>query len=175
MKKLKCKDCLKVAIFIAILVVFSSSCKAKDPVLPEYAGTWVSVNYLGTSEGFSWFKETYTFTETTFSRLMQLQLPAGEWIDLDSSNGSMTFNGKIINFTTTAIGRTSYEKGLPTGKITRYSAGSDIFDHYLLEIGQSISIPTEWSVSGNLMTNQTDYNFDGDFLDEGEARVYTRQ
>lgn len=177
MIRLKLIEFYEVVLFLAILIVFSSSCKAKDPVLLDYVGTWVAVEYRATPDGFSWFKNNWTFTETTFSELMQIQLSTDKWVDYSSMKGSMTVNGKLMNFSITEVGYPSFDAltGLPTGEIKRYGVGSDIFEHYLLDIENSIKVNSEWSVSGNYLTNKTDYNFDGDYLDSGETTVYTRQ
>ena len=177
MIKFKLIGFYEVALFMATLIVFSSSYKDKDPVLSDYVGTWVAVEYLATPDGFSWFRDNWTFTETTYSELIQIQLSNDKWVDYNSMKGSMTVNGKLMNFSITEVGYPSFDTltGLPTGEIKRYSAGSAVFEHYLLEIENSFKVSSEWIVSGNHLTNKTDDNFDGDYLDTGETTVFIRQ
>lgn len=179
MSNLKLFKFYKVAAFMAIVVLFGSSCKDKDdePVLSGYVGTWVAIESIETEAGAIPFKDIMTFTETSFEDLGQIQISFNKWTDFLSMKGSLLVNGNKMTVTIQEIGMSSFSPvtGLPTGTITSYPAGSDEFNELLDEAGQSQTFESEFSVSGNNMTIKTDNNDDGDYLDEMETSEYTRQ
>jgi hypothetical protein len=163
------------AAFMALLVIFSSSCKEDDPILPDYAGTWVALVNIPTEAGIMSLKETITLTETGYSDLAQMQVD--KWTDLASMKGSMMVSGNFLNITLTQVGMSSMNMltGFPDGVIITYEATDPGFNALLTDLGQTKTFKFEYSISGNLMTLRTDKNEDGDTLDENETTVYTKQ
>ena len=178
MRNLKSLQFYKVAIFMGLLVIFSSSCKKDAPVLPNYAGTWVASGYLllDTEDSIP-MKENMTFTEKTFSDLMQVKVTNGQYVDYMKVKGSMTFNGNIMNITANEIAISAFNMvtNMPTGQMTSYQSGSAEFDSFFSNSGQSKTFKSEYSVSGNQLTLKTDNNGNGNYLDANETTVYTRQ
>jgi hypothetical protein len=56
-----------------------------------------------------------------------------------------------------------------------YKEGTPQFDNIFSQTGQTQTFGFEFSISGNTLTVYSDYNSDGDYLDEDEAVVYTKQ
>ena len=162
---------------MAIVVIFSSSCKEDDPILPDYVGTWVAVEAVPTEVGYVQMKDIMTFTEKSFTDLAQIQTGTDQWTSIFSMNGTLLVSGNIMNVTITEIGVTSFSgvTGLPTGVITSYKKGTTEFDELITENDQPRSFESKYTISGNKMTIQTDQNEDGDYLDELETTVYTKQ
>lgn len=177
MKKMIWTDLYKAVVFMAVVLIFSSSCKKDDPVLPDYVGTWTTVVSYPTDNGNVSVRENMTFTETTFVDLAQMQMAGGQWTDFMKMKGSMSVSGNLMNVTLTEVGISTFSmiSGLPTGQITSYQTGSADFDDLLAKTGQSKTFKSAYSVSGNQLTLKTDNNEDGDYLDDNETTVYTRQ
>jgi len=168
---------LKLATFMALVLIFGTSCNDDDPVLPDYAGTWSTIDVLTTEEGSVQVKDIMTFTENSFSDLSQFQISSNTWTNMFSMGGTMVVTGDIMTVTITEIGVTSFSgvKGLPTGVITSYKKGTPEFDELITDNDQPKTFDSKFTISGNKMTLQTDHNGDGDYLDEYETSVYTKQ
>jgi hypothetical protein len=179
MRNLKSLQFYKVATFMALLVIFSSSCKDKDKeeVLPDYAGTWVAEISIPTQTGFTAIKDIMTFTGTTFIDKGQMQTGVNTWIDFILLKGSISVNGNIMDVTVNEVGTTTISSitGLPTGSIESYKTGTTEFDNLLIQTGQPRTFKSEYSVSGNKLTLKTDNDEDGVYMGEDEITVYTRQ
>ena len=167
----------KIASLMALIVIFSTACKDDDPVLPEYAGTWVTVRAVPTQNGYSQVKEVMTLSENSYSDLLQSQISTDVWTSIFSMGGTMVVSGNLMNVTLTEIGITSLSgvTGLPTGVITTYKKGTDEFNQLITDKDQPKTFEAKYSISGNKLTIQIDKNGNGDYLDEMETSVYTKQ
>lgn len=177
MKTLKFRKLCVMASLMALVIIFFSSCNEDEPVLPDYVGTWETVESVPTDEGHVQVKDIMTFTETGFTNKAQMELAAGKWIDFASMKGTMTVSGDFMNVIVTEIGITSLNMitGLPTGVITSYQKGSTEYDALFAQLGESKTFESKFTVAGNKLTLQTDKNEDGDYLDELETSVYTKK
>lgn len=183
MKNLNFKELFRIATFLAIILIFSTSCKKDepatpivDPNTPDYVGTWIAIEPISTDYGDISMKDIMTFTETSFTNLGQLQILSNSWLDYVSMKGSILVNGNKMTVTITDLGLTSLNSlGMPTGEIASFKAGSAEFDALILESGQAKTFISEYSVSGNQLTLKTDNNEDGDYLDANETTLYTKQ
>jgi len=173
--------------FVALLFIFSSSCK-KDtvtpivpPGTPDYVGTWSATAPFNSDYGVISMKDIKTFTDSIITDKFQLEITTGLWIDYASMKSSLSVKGKIMNVTITELGVTEVNAfGIPTGVIKSYKAGTPEFDALILQLGQAKlanarSFIAEYGVSGNQLTLKTDLNADGDYLDANETTVYTKQ
>ena len=176
MRNFKLLEFYKVAVFLTVLVTFSSSCKKDDKVNADYVGTWIAVNPISTEFGSTSLKEIMTLTETTFTDLMQILIPGNNWVEYVNMKGSISVNGNLIDVTIAEVG-TAFDMntGLPTGVIKTYKTGSPEFDTLLSKAGRSKTFKLEYSVSGKELTLKSDNNGDGDYLDANETKVYTKQ
>lgn len=177
MRHLRLRKWSQAAAFMAVAVIFNSSCKDDDPVLPDYAGTWITVKTVPSQSGYTQVKDLLTFTEKSFMDLKQEQTADNKWTDLESVQGSMTVYGNVMNVTVTEIGISSYSMltDLPTGVITSYKKGTTEFDALITKMDQPKTFESKYSITDNKMTLQIDSNADGDYLDEFETSVYTKQ
>ncbi|MGE5395619.1 MAG: hypothetical protein ACM3P1_12830 [Candidatus Saccharibacteria bacterium] len=177
MRQLHLASWCKAAAFMAVGMMFNSSCKEEDKVLPDYTGTWVTVETIASGGKYVQVKDIRTFTETGFTELVQKQLSSDQWIDYVSVKGTLSVYGDMMNVTVTEMGASSYSMvtNLPTGVITFYKKGTSEFDVLISQLDQPKTFESKFSVSGNKMIIQTDLNSDGDYLDEMETSVYTKQ
>ena len=179
MRNFKLIGFYKVATLLAVLFIFSSSCKKDkqkdDKVNPDYVGTWTAMSSISTDYGDTSLKDLMTLTETSFTDLRQIQF-MNAWLDFTSMKGTLSVNGNLININIAEAG-TSFDMatGIPSGTIKTYKAGTPEFDKLLSQAKLSKTFKSEYSVAGNKLTLKTDYNEDGDYLDELETTVYTRQ
>ncbi|HEY3371567.1 MAG TPA: hypothetical protein VGK10_11995 [Prolixibacteraceae bacterium] len=177
MKNLNSLQFYKVAALMALLMIVVVSCKDDDPVLPAYAGTWAATESIPTETGYTSIKDIVTLTETSFAELGQMEIGTGNWKDIASLKGTMTVSGNSLHITLTDVGMTTLNMltGLPTGTIITYHEGSAEFNDQLSQMEQPKTYVTQFSISGNQLTLLTDINLDGDYTDEYETGVYTRQ
>jgi len=166
------------AIVLTVLAVFCSSCEQDDEVPSDYVGTWIAEISIPTASGFTSIRDVMTFTEDGVIDL--LQFPGGstdKWIDYMNLKGSISVNENMMTVTIAEIGISSVNAvtGLPTGTIISYKEGSAEFEAILSQSEQSKTFDSEYSVSGDKLTLKTDNNDDGDYLDEEEVTVYTKQ
>lgn len=178
MKNLKFRGIFRSAIVLLTLVVCLASCgKDEEPTL-DYVGTWIAVESIPTVIGLREVRDVMTFTENTVVDLMQTPgWSAGNWIDLLNLKGSISVSGNLMTVTIAEIGITSLDPvlGLPTGTIINYKDGNAEFEDILSEYDLARVFDSEFIVSGNKLTLKTDKNDDGDYEDELEITVYTRQ
>lgn len=177
MRNMNFKGFYKVATFLAILVIFISSCSKKDnQVHPDYVGAWMSMDTISTAYGTTALKDVMTLTETSFTDLRQVQvLVLNTWMDFISLKGTLSVNGNSININITEAGTSlNMATGIPSGKITTYKEGTPEFDSLLSQAKLSKTFTSEYSVSGNKLTIKTDYNKNGKY-DAGEIMVFTKQ
>lgn len=162
---------------MAVGMMFSSSCKKDDVVIPDYVGTWVTVETVASNGKYVQVKDIRTFTENGFSELVQKQLSDDNWIDYVSVKGTLSVFGDMMNVTVTEMGASSYSMvtNLPTGVITYYKKGTSEFDVLVSQLDQPKTFESKFSVSGNKMIIQTDLNENDNYLDEKETSVYTKQ
>ena len=183
MRNLHIKEFYKLATFMAIVLIFSSSCKKDDPVIPivvpvtpNYVGTWIAIAPFTTVYGDIQMKDIKTFTDSSFTDRVQLEIATDLWINYGSMKSSLSVSGNLMNVTITDIGTSSTNMlGIPTGVITSYKKGSAEFNDLISLSGQHNTFSSEYNVSENQLTLKTDINLDGDYLDANETTVYTKQ
>lgn len=167
-------------LLIALVVTLSAvSCNKddddeKDPV---YLGTWSRTETVIIDEFELDVKDIMTFTKNSVTNLGQIYNPlTEEWIDLMGLKGSLSVDGNSMDVTVDEIGFSDTDlDGLPTGDMTYYDSGDPEFDALLNEFELEENFEAEYSVAGNQLTLKTDDNSDGDFNDEGETAVYTKE
>jgi hypothetical protein len=123
-------------------------------------------------------KDVMTLSESGFSDLYQYYNPTtNKYIDYLKLGGLLSVSGSSMTIKATEIGVSSFDMmtGLPTGSITVYKEGSSQFENVFSQSGQPRTQKAEYSITGNKMTVKTDNNNDGDYTDEDETTVYTRQ
>jgi hypothetical protein len=177
MRQLKLSNWYTVAAFMAVGLMFNSACKKDDSVAPDYAGTWVTVETVFSNGKYIQVKDIKTFTETGYTELVQRQLSSDAWTDYVSVKGTLSVYGDMMNVNVTEMGATSYSMvtNQPTGVITYYKKGTSEFDALVSLMDQPKTFESKFSVSGNKMIIQTDLNGNGNYLDEMETSVYTKQ
>ena len=183
MRNFKIIQFYTLATFLAIAVIFSSSCKDDDkndnPNNLDYVGTWIAMNSISTDYGDTESKDIITLTETSLTDLIQIliPIPVDFWMDYASLKALISVNGNLIDVNVTEVGITSIDMSavFPIGEMTIYKEGTADFDKLLSDTNQSKIFKMEYTVAGNKLTLKTDINKDGDFLDDKETRVYTKQ
>jgi hypothetical protein len=177
MRKFEMKRGCKALLMIAVPVIMLSSCSKDDEVSADYMGTWSAVVTVSESGNSIQCKDKFTFTQSGFSDLLQLRDPStGKYIDYMKLNGSMTVSGNALNMKVTEIGVSTFDvAGYPTGSIIMYKEGSSVFTSLFSQTGQSQNVKSVYEVSGSKMTLKTDNNNDGDYTDDGETTVYTKE
>jgi hypothetical protein len=178
MKNLKFRKMLKLAFVLTVIVMISTSCKKDDEVSPDYVGTWIATESSSETTGGSQTQEIITFTTNEVYNLIKMSgATAGVWVDYASMKGTISVSGNKMSVTVNELGISPFDQitGLPTGAITSYKAGSSTFDILMGKSGQNKIFTSEYSVSGNKLTLKSDNNDDGDYLDEGESTVFTKQ
>jgi hypothetical protein len=179
MKTVRYSNYAKLFTFAAALL-FAASCEKDDneDITPDYVGTWVRTESV-TEEGVTIeIKDIVSFTEYSFSNQGQLKNPGtGEWIDLLKLKASISVDGNAMDVTVHEIGMSDmdWDTGLPTGDILYFREGEAGFEEALAAVEVEENFDAEYSRSGNQLTLKSDDNNDGDFDDEGETVVYTRQ
>jgi len=178
MNNLKFAEFYKLVALLSIVIIFSSSCKKDDEVTPDYAGTWINVESIPTATGFTAIRDVMIFTENEVTDI--IQFPGGsaeQWIDFMNLKGSISVSGNLMTVTIAELGISSLNaiSGMPTGTIVSYKEGTTEFDAILSQSGQSKTFKSEYSVAGDKLTLKTDNNEDGDYLDEDEVTIYTKQ
>jgi len=178
MKKFKLRELFRFTIAMIVLVVFCWSCTKDDEVASDYVGTWIDVESIPTASGYTAIRDVMTFSENSVVDL--IQFPGGSndnWIDYMNLKGSISVSGNMMTVTIAEIGMSSLNAvtGMPTGTIVSYKEGSPEFETILSQSEQSKTFESEYSVSGDKLTLKTDNNNDGDYLDEDEVTVYTKQ
>jgi hypothetical protein len=164
-------------LMVSIFALMISSCKKDDPD-PEYVGTWAATQAIFNEDVILQIRDIMTFTKDSFTDLTQvLDESTGEYIDYFKIFGTLTVEESIMHIDIDEIGLSSVDllSGKPTGTIVMYKEGTPQFDNIFTQTGQSQTFGFEYSISGNTMTVYSDYNSDGDYLDEDEAIVYTKQ
>src|SRR5665648_56411 len=101
----------------------------------------------------------------------------GTWIAVESipTASGYTEIRDIVTISEIGISSLNAITGLPTGTIIGYKEGSVEFESILSQTEQSQTFESEYSISGSELTLKTDNNYDGDYLDEDEVTVYTKQ
>lgn len=162
---------------LALVLIFSASCK-KDETKEPYLGTW-SYNDTMTEDGITMqVKDIITLTKDKFTNMGQVKNPlTNEWIDAFGMKGELSVTGDKMNLIITEMGMTSYDSmtGMPTGTIIYYTEDDVEFDGLLDEMEMPQTVSSEFFIAGDKLTIKTDYNSDGDYTDEDETTVYTKQ
>jgi hypothetical protein len=175
MKNLKQRRLFLLGIMLVAVLFAGSSCSKDDEVSEsaEYVGTWQASTDLEGIEA----KETLILTSNTFNIKYQIKDPtSGAWVDYIAMKGSIAVNNKIITGTIKEIGIAfDFLTGEPTATMTTYAEGSSMFNLIISESVGGATFTSEYSVSGNTLTLKTDDNGDGDYLDEGESEMFTKQ
>lgn len=162
--------CKSVLLFSLCGLLFTSCGEDKDEPDADYVGTWVSVETTSEDGLSALTKNTLVLTANSFSYLSQLY-----FIDLAKMEGSITVSGDKINATVTGFGMASEDEITTENEITVYKEGSSEFNSLIESSGIPTSFEVKYSVSGNFLTLSIDENNDGDYTDENETVVYTKQ
>lgn len=163
---------------ISLFTVLFSSCKKDDEVNPEYVGTWVATQAVFDEDIILQVRDVMTFTKDSFTDLGQLfDESTSSYIDYIKLIGTLVVEESIMNIDITEVGLSTFDmiSGKPTGTIVMYKEGTSQFDNIFSQTGQSQSFGFEYSISGNTMTVYSDNNSDGDYNDDEEAIVYTKE
>lgn len=164
---------------ISVLVLFTIiiACE-KDEKEPDYIGSWLATHTL-TEEGVTFeVKDLLTFTGNSLHQLGQIKNPlSNQWVDFIVVKGGLSVNDKVMTLLVKEIGMSLFDEntGFPTGNVVYYKDTSNEFDDMLSVVEIEKNFTAEYSVSGNKMTLKSDDNKDGDFDDEDETIVYTKQ
>ena len=177
MKTKKLLNPAKQFFILLIILSFCYACK-KDENNPDYAGTWEATGTMNVNSIIMEMKDIMTLSTNTFSDIGQIKNPdTNEWINLIGLKGSISVNGNIMNVAIMEIGMSAFDMitGMPTGNIVYYKDGQSQFSSLLSQSGMEKTFNSEYSISGNNLTLKTDNNNDGDYNDENEVTVYTKQ
>ncbi len=175
------KAMFQYAIVIFVIFAIVSACKkddGDDTPAHDYVGTWVVTGNVTNDEVTFEMKDIMTFTEGTFTEIMQIKNPAtSQWINYLGMKGTMTVNGKAMNINVNEAGISTIDpvSGVPSGTITYYKNNRNEFTQFMELLEMPATFQSEYEVSGNKLTFKTDYNADSDYNDEDEVSVYTRQ
>lgn len=163
--------CKSVLLFSLCGLLFTSCGDDKDEPDADYVGTWVKT----TSEDglFAPTKNTLVLTANSFSYVEQLYFI--KYFDLAKMEGSITVSGDKVNATVTGFGMASEDVITNENEITVYKEGSSEFNSLVESNDIPTSFEVKYSVSGNFLTLSIDENNDGDYTDENETVVYTKQ
>ncbi|HLO58459.1 MAG TPA: hypothetical protein VK179_06940 [Bacteroidales bacterium] len=163
------------------LVIFSfNSCKKDDDNNnndPAYVGTWSRTDTIPVDTFALQVKDLLTFTKTTVTNMGQIYNPdTDEWLDLMGMKGTFTASGKTLDITVDQVGISDFDTlGIPSGNIQYFTKDDAEFNLVLNELDQKENFQAEYNVSGNKLTMKVDDNDDGDFTDDGETQVYTKE
>jgi len=176
---MKTKKLLNPTQFIILLfgLTFCYACE-KDKNNPDYVGTWVATGTISVDTVIMEMKDIMTFSTNTFSDIGQIKNPdTNAWINLIGLKGSISVNGNIMNVAITEIGMSAFDMltGMPTGDIVYYKDSQSQFSSLLSQSGMKKTFKSEYSISVNYLTLKTDNNNDGDYNDENEVTIYTKQ
>jgi len=164
-------------LMVSIITVMISSCKKDDPD-PEYVGSWAATQAIFTEDAILQIRDIMTFTKDSYTDVAQIfDESTNEYIDYLKLIGTLTVDETIMHIDINEVGLSSVDllSGKPTGTIVMYKEGTPQFDNIFSQTGQTQTFGFEFSISENTMTIYSDYNGDGDYNDEDEAIVYTKQ
>jgi hypothetical protein len=160
-------------------LVFVTSCEKddKDDKDPAFIGKWSRVETIPVEDFTIEVKEMVTFTASSFTHMGQVKNPeTNVWIDLMGLKANISVDKNKMDVTVKEVGLSELDfEGMPTGDITYYSDEELEFEAILAEVEIEQTFNAEYSVSGDKLTLKSDDNSDGDFTDEGESEVYTRE
>ena len=165
--------CKSVLLFSLCGLLFTSCGDDKDEPDADYVGTWVSVETTSEDGLSAPTKNTLVLTANSFSYVSQLYFI--KYFDLAKMEGSITVSGDKVNATVTGFGMASEDVITNENEITVYKEGSSEFNSLIESSGIPTSFEVKYSVSGNFLTLSIDENNDGDYTDENETVVYTKQ
>ena len=165
--------CKSVLLFSLCGLLFTSCGDDKDEPDADYVGTWVSVETTSEDGLSAPTKNTLVLTANSFSYVSQLYFI--EYFDLAKMEGSITVSGDKVNATVTGFGMASEDVITNENEITVYKEGSSEFNSLVESNDIPTSFEVKYSVSGNFLTLSIDENNDGDYTDENETVVYTKQ
>lgn len=165
--------CKSVLLFSLCGLLFTSCGDDKDEPDADYVGTWVSVETTSEDGLSTLTKNTLVLTANSFSYVSQLYFI--KYFDLAKMEGSITVSGDKVNATVTGFGMASEDVITNENEITVYKEGSSEFNSLIESSGIPTSFEVKYSVSGNFLTLSMDENNDGDYTDENETVVYTKQ
>lgn len=165
--------CKSVLLFSLCGLLFTSCGDDKDEPDADYVGTWVSVETTSEDGLSAPTKNTLVLTANSFSYVSQLYFI--KYFDLAKMEGSITVSGDKVNATVTGFGMASEDVITNENEITVYKEGSSEFNSLVESNDIPTSFEVKYSVSGNFLTLSIDENNDGDYTDENETVVYTKQ
>jgi hypothetical protein len=177
MKTLKLLNPTRQFIVFLFVLTFFYACK-KDEDNPDYVGTWVATGTLTEDTLILEMKDVMTFSKNTFSDIWQIKDPdTNEWIDFFGLKGTISLSGNIMNVTIKEIGMSTFDmiSGMPTGNIVYYNDSQNQFSTLISQSGMAATFESEYTITGNNLTLRTDNNDDGDYNDENEVTIYTKE
>jgi len=157
-------------------ILMMTACEKEESV-PPYVGTWSVTWDYEDEEGTLGIKDKLLLTADTYSELLQLRYsPTGSWRSYLGMQGSLSASGYKMDILIDRAGFSLMDgQGRPTGNIIYYQKGTQEFLEVASILGLSEVMHVEFSIAGDNMTFLTDHNGDGDFYDDGELTLYTRE
>ena len=156
-----------ILLFSALVLLFTS-CSKDDTVNPDYVGTWS----VATNENGVKIKDNMAFTKDGLTVTKQKYIPTSNiWVDIIKATGTISVTGSTMAITYTGFGISEDI----TKPITMFTIGSSDFQSLMSDNGIPMTFNSQFSVSGNKLTIMVDINSNGNFTDQGETTVYTKQ
>jgi hypothetical protein len=171
---------VKFLALMAIAVVTFDACNKDDnnnTKDPEYVGVWSRTESIPIDSFSLDMKDVLTLTKDKVTNVGLVYNPeTSEWLNLLGMKGSFTANGNNFSVTVNEVGMSPFDTtGLPTGQIEYFDKNQVEFNLILQELGLEQTFNAQYSVTSNQLTLKTDDNNDGDYLDDGESQVYTKE
>ncbi len=164
--------------FLAVLSITSCKKDDDDDNKSAFIGTWSRIESIEIEEDFSIdVKDIFTFTKSSVTNLGQVYNPdTEEWLNLMGMKAAIDVSGEKMDVTVISVGLSDVDDdGIPTGVLIYFDDNDEEFEAVLAEVELEQYFEAEYSVSGDELTLKTDDNGDGDFNDDGETQVYTRE
>jgi hypothetical protein len=162
---------------LCMVIFFITACEKEEDV-PDYVGTWIATGSFTEEEVTLEMKDILTLKTSSLTEVLQIKNPLTDnWLDYLGLKGSLTVSDNTMSIVLNELGMSSFDMmtGMPTGNITYYSKEQNEFDQLISESGMPETYSAQFSVSGGSLTFKVDINEDGDFDDEGEVTIYTKQ
>lgn len=166
--------------FLAVVVLISWALQGceKEEYVPDYVGTWVSEQDLTKQGGSPAVRDMLDFSEGSFTNLGQVKdIKNDKWLDFIGVKGRIIIKNDVMQVEVLEMGISKIDvfSGLPTGLIHYYRPDQAEFTTIINKSHLSTSYQSNFLVTGNKLTLQTDKNNDGDFADQGEITTFVKQ
>jgi len=161
---------LKYTLAIIFIAIIFNSCKKDDENLPDYVGTWYSINE---NED----KDLIILGKSSYEQYHQIKKD-NNYTNVLGVKGNLTVNSDILTITINSIGIDfGYLFGNATGTITWIKQGDESFDQMLQYLGkESLTFKFKYKVIQNTLMLKEDIDGNGSFDDEiDQTYNYTRQ